>query len=754
MQTTATRTNPTLTLAAALACAGLAVTAACQSQQQSDIAVIERPETPTEAQPARIAVSGPVDRPSGRGLGEPKLLSRQTLARQRRAPENMHPQIFDAAPGQVRQVKYTARGAEAEDFMRAVAGDLLERPFLVEKGVSGGITIDIDQEMTDAEIYDLLGAVASLMGWTLQERDELLIVSQGQGMTRASAAPILNGRSADPTDMAAMRVFRFDHLSAGQAAEACKEFISETARTVVVGRSLVVADRVKQLNRIGALLYALDVPAFDGVELWTYELSHQTPDAAGRVLTSIAAASGLAGGNDARVAFVPLAGANRLMVISRDPGVQPMVRRWIEQMDTPPADARRQRYFYHIQHFAPSELVRLLNEFLAGDLEGDAGDPLDSRMRLSVSQEEDLLLIYATPQDYADLVALLEQIDRPRQQVFVQSVIAEVSLSDNLAFGVEHFLEASLGDLDVELFGSAPLTGTPGGSAFFVGTDGFSVIEALDRTTDVNLLSAPNLFVQDKGEAKIQVGGETPVLSSARETDVQLGGDSTVRNEIEYRDTGVTLTVQPKINEGGSVTLQITQEIRDAVENSSSTIGSPEFTVRIIETTVTVPHGQTLLLGGIITNDSVRTVDRVPVLGRLPLIGGAFRGFDNQTTRRELLLAITPTVVSNPEDTPMITGDFLAAVGGVRSAMERAGLGFDIRNPGSLNPYGLPGEPAPQDDAQRDAPDTPPPAAPEGSRAFSSLALAAADDANPDDAPVHRFLLDLAAIVAEREGRR
>ncbi|MFG0274428.1 MAG: hypothetical protein ACF8QF_05175 [Phycisphaerales bacterium] len=747
--TRAPRTRASLTLAACLACAGLAVSAGCKGQQKD--AQADQPPAPIRqaVEPARVAVSGPIDRPSGRGLGSTKLLNQQRLDAPPKAPESMSPDLLDAAPGQVRRVKYASRAVEAEDFLRVVVGDMLGRPYLGEPGVKGGVTIDIDQEMTDAELYDLVGAVASLMGWTLQERDDLLVVSAGQSLTRAPGAPILQGRSIDATDYSAIRIFRLGHISAGQAAEACKEFISDTARSVVAGRLLVIADRVSQLNRIGALLSALDTPAFDGVEMWTYRLAHQKPEDASRVLTSIAGASGLSSGNDARIAFLPLGATDRMMVVSRDPGVQPLVRRWVEQIDAPTGETVRQRYFYRIQHFAPTELLRLLKEFMAGEIEEGPTNPSDNRMRLAVSQEEDLLLIYATPGDYADLLALLERIDRPRQQVFVQSVIAEISLSDNLAYGVEYFLEATLDNVGVELLGTAPLVGNAGGSAFFVGTDGFAVIEALDRTTDVALLSAPSLFVQDKGEAKIQVGGETPILTSALETDQVSGGDSNVRNEIEYRDTGVTLTVQPRVNEGGSVTLQITQEIRDAVENSSSTIGSPEFTTRVIETTVTVPHGQTLLLGGIITNDRRKSVDRIPVLGRMPLIGPAFRSVSNETLKRELLLAITPTIVSDPGDVPIITGDFLNAVEGVRTALERAEMTFDIRNPGVLDPAGA-------DDAggAEAAPVRETPPEDRASGAFGALAMAAGGLSDPRADQVQQFFMDLAALLAEREGAR
>lgn len=650
---------------------GLAASGCKSKQRVAEEPTLSRNERIAALQTRTAEVSGPIARPGARSETQPaRLIARQRLEAPAAGPDNADMQVFDAAPGDVQHVKYSARDATPEEVVRVLVGEFLDRPFVLDAALRGAVTLDVDAEMTTSEIESLMGVVASMYGWTVEVQEGVTTVRAADSVGRLTTAPILRGQGAGATHEAGVRIFKLSNIAATQAAEALKEFTSAQARIAVVGRMLVCADRMGHLNRLGALITALDAPAFDGAEMWTYQLSTQQPGPVVQALESIATASNLRSANDARVSFVALPGTRRVMVISRDASVQPMVQRWIEQIDQPRDETKRQRYFYKIQHFDSTELVRVVKEFLGPEMEEDPKNPNDLGVRITSAAEEDLLLIYATPADYLDLLALLQRIDAPRQQVFLQSVIAEVNLSDSLAYGVEYFLQISTGEGDIEFVGEALQNIMATGSAFFVGSDGFALIEALDRKTDVRLLSAPSLFVEDKAEASIQVGGETPILTSATTAGSQTGGDTDVFNDIEYRPTGVTLTVQPRISETGSVQLTIRQEISDAIENSSSAIDSPEFTTRVVETKVSVPDGQTLVLGGIISNDRRKSVEKIPLLGDAPLVGPLFRGVDKSNDRVELMLAITPTIVSNLNDVPIVTSRFLEAVSTVREALE------------------------------------------------------------------------------------
>ncbi len=401
------------------------------------------------------------------------------------------------------------------------------------------------------------------------------------------------------------------------------------------------------------------------------------------MLTALGQASGLSVDGGALATFLDIPNSNVLMVIARDSSLQPMLRNWVERVDQRPDMPVRYDYVYHIQNYEPNELKVLLTAFYQGRLEKNVNDPVDNRMRLVVSATEDLLLISATPSDYADLMALLEKVDRSRQQVHIQAVIAEITLSDSLEYGVDYFLTTDTGPGILDLTGAlkqfAPAN--PAGTAVFLATDGFAVIDALKTKSNVSVLSAPSTFVRDKEEASLQVGAQVPIISAAIDSSTQVQGTSGVRNEVKYQDTGIILAVTPKINESGEVTMTIRLEVTDAVPTTSSGIDSPTFTTRIAETVVTVPSNMTVLIGGAIEH---RTTDRrggIPLLGDIPGIGAAFQSREKTVDRTELLLTITPTIVNNPADTSLIVSDFLRGAHSLREALQN----FDAPIAGALH---------------------------------------------------------------------
>jgi len=638
-----------------------------------------------EARPPAVGESvqqtpRPITQPFGAKGGtmdymETALLSQQRLQAQRRGPERVGLDVIEGEPEDLRPVALSFKDLAARDALRVIIGDLLGRSYVLDEDVQGAITLEIDEQMSDRDIEDLLEALAVMHGWSVQERGGQLVIRQASDGPRSSVAPILEARAAMPSERPAVRVFRPEHVAPSEVSNAVNPLQSEGGVSVVAGRLLIVADTVRQLNRIGEVVRALDVAPFDGVSIHTYGLRYQPPAAAQDALESLAQVTGLNRADRALASFVAIPGTGRLMVISQDPTVQPIVRRWVEQLDQPPDAPERFNYYYRIQNHEPAELAQLLRDFFADRLERDPTDPTDRGMRIIQSREEDMLLIRATPYDYAEAIAMLRAIDMARQQVYMQAVIAEVVLTNNLRYGVEYFLSGEGGSGVFEIAGGpvTPLGATAStGSAFFLGTDAFAVIEALDTESEVTILSTPSLFARDKAEGSIQVGQEVPIITTR--VDTQQGANA-IQNEVERRDTGVILEVTPRINEGGDVTLDLRAEITD-VQESDPELG-PTFSKREITTTVTVPHNQTLLLGGIIREEDTDSVDRVPVLGRIPGVGAAFRSVDRSRQRRELLIAIRPVVINAPADASPLAGEFLASAVAVRSALREvdAGLG-------------------------------------------------------------------------------
>ncbi|MBL8746467.1 MAG: hypothetical protein JNK58_08950 [Phycisphaerae bacterium] len=634
--------------------------------------------------PAPAFLPAPVFRPDQRLITEPiaasdhiargpTLIAQQRLTARVETSEGVAPTAIENDAGELIKVDVHLKSADFSDVVRVLLGDYMQRDFVIDPKVQGQVTLEIEDEFTKSEILSLLGEMGSIYGWFIEEREGVFFVRAGDKIAKAAGAPILQAAPALESDQPAVRIKRLRYVAPDQVSALLKELISENAKALVVGRTIVIADTTRQIARLSRLISALDAPSFDGVEIWTYRLGYRRPEDAQKVLESLATSSGVNAATDANVAFVPVPGTQRLMVVAKDATIQPTIQELLRQVDQPAESERRYRYIYRVQHYPQAALLKLVTDFFIDKIETPGAAPTTGagdtvpRIRIAADTASDLLLIHATPSDYADLLATLRAVDRAPQQVVVQSIIAEVNLTNALEYGVEYFLSqrTSLGSL--ELSGATPIANTLAatGGAFFIGGSGFAVIQALDRESETRILSQPKLVMSDRTKGSIQVGGEVPVKKATQGTGT---GASDIREEIEYRDTGVILTIEPLINESGTVLLKITQEVLD-VQQTTSVSDNPSFTTRKIETSVIVPSGKTVLLGGIINQAKRKDADRIPLLGRVPLLGEAFSNKSKTTERTELLLAITPTIMNEPDDLAGSASEFLRSIESIRAAL-------------------------------------------------------------------------------------
>lgn len=683
-------THRRLRSAAVLSICGAAVAlGGCASKRAAiDPAAPPRPlQPPAQYEPGGRRIVTMLPSPQISDGAGPAVVGKQRLTAAVQT-EPVEPSVLDGNGGEVRPVKITVKQAAIEDVVRILLGpDGLDRSYVIDPTLIGttgnnpqskAITMDIDEEMTTADMQDLMQAIALMQGWTLEDRDGVVFIRPSATTAQNPNTPILEAQAALGTEQPVIRVKRLRFLSAADAANAVKDLVSPGGKLVQSGRSVLIVDTASQANRLARVLASLDVPAFAGVEVWTYRLASRSPEAAAAVLTSIVQPLGVsastATGSEAAVAFVPIPDSSRLLVIARDPTLQSFVHDLVRQIDQPEDRVARNRYLYRAQYYSALELEKILEQFFSDRLDnvgipGAVQAPTQSRasngIRIIADEKERLLLLYATPDDYAALISTLRELDQPKQQVVMTSIIAEVAMTNTLEYGVEYFLRGldkeGLGILELAGGASDLVSGVPTGSAIFTAADGFAVIQALERQTDVNILSQPNLTAQDGKAAEIQVGGETPIPEG--DIDTETGG---LRRDITYKDIGIILKITPTINESGDVTMEIDQNIADVLAQSEL---GPEFTTRRIVTTVTVPHGQTLLMGGIIQTETTDNERRIPLVGSIPIVGEAFKSRLLTKERRELLLAITPRVVSAPRYAQQTLSEFLVAAQGVSEAM-------------------------------------------------------------------------------------
>jgi len=398
------------------------------------------------------------------------------------------------------------------------------------------------------------------------------------------------------------------------------------------------------------------------------------------------------------VRFVPIERMNAILVLSQQPRYLDEVRNWIARLDRSQNLDGRQLFVYYVQNGKAEDLAKTLSSVFSGgkgpvvasvsvapaatpggaraanspgaSTAGLTASPVasalrsagDEGVRIIADQTNNALLILADRGEYGQIQAALAKLDIVPLQVLIEATILEVTLRDVLRFGVQYFfntggLDLADGGKTILSTAAAPIQSLLPGFSFTL-TNGPSpkfIIDTLSQITEVNVLSSPAVLVLDNQNARLQVGDQVPITTQAQQSTVT--GGAPLVNTIEYRDTGVTLDVWPRVNASGLVTLEISQEVSSVIATTTSTINSPTIQQRLITSTVAINNEETVVLGGLIKEDDTEDKAGIPFLNDLPFIGNLFGSQSSTINRTELLVILTPRVVRNRLEARNLTRD-------------------------------------------------------------------------------------------------
>jgi len=300
-------------------------------------------------------------------------------------------------------------------------------------------------------------------------------------------------------------------------------------------------------------------------------------------------------------------------------------------------------------------------------------------VKIIADEVNNALVVVATAQDYAVVQRVIEQLDVMPLQVLIDATIVEVTLKDELKYGIKWFLSHNNGgqnaagsnfnDKDTFFSDAAAIAAgaaTGGFGYAFLSNSGDigAVLDAAATDNIANVISSPSVMVLNNQEATIQVGKEVPILTS-ESTNTSGGADPVVTNTIQMRETGITLIVKPRVNANGLVIMEIDQKADDVIETTTEGIKSPSFQQRQITSKVAVQSGETIVLGGLISETDTFNKNGIPWLHKLPLIGPLFGETDKKNNKTELVVLITPRVVKTRQDARLITNEFKRKLSGI-----------------------------------------------------------------------------------------
>ncbi len=293
-------------------------------------------------------------------------------------------------------------------------------------------------------------------------------------------------------------------------------------------------------------------------------------------------------------------------------------------------------------------------------------------VRITADVTNNAILVYANNESQRIVERTIRAIDRPQRQIAIEATIAEVTLNDQLNYGVQYFLASQKGSISSTIPGVATNSTTaiePASNAvnaaagallgrvlpgfnFLIGSENSPrvVLDALHNVTNVKVLSNPSLVVLDNQAATLQVGDQVPFSTG---TATVLTANNTVVSTIDYKNTGIILRVLPRANSNGNIVLDIEQEISSVAAGSAGSL-TPTISQRRVKSSIAVTSGQTVLLAGLISENENKTRQGIPILDSIPGVGDAFSHQNNMRTRTELILFIRPTLIKDAVDAHVI----------------------------------------------------------------------------------------------------
>jgi general secretion pathway protein D len=296
-------------------------------------------------------------------------------------------------------------------------------------------------------------------------------------------------------------------------------------------------------------------------------------------------------------------------------------------------------------------------------------------VRITADVTNNAVLVYANQDAQRVVEQTIRQIDRPQRQIAIEATIAEVTLNNQLNYGVQFFLASQKGSISNTISGVSNAATVGSGAVeaasnavnaasgallgrvlpgfnFLIGSENSPrvILDALHGVTDVKVLSNPSLVVLDNQAATLQVGDQVPFSTG---TATVLTANNTVVNTIDYKNTGIILRVLPRANANGNVVLDIEQEISSVAAGSTNSL-TPTISQRRVKSSIAVTSGQTVLLAGLISESENRQRQGIPILDSIPGVGDAFSHQTTARARTELILFIRPTVIKDGVDAHVI----------------------------------------------------------------------------------------------------
>ncbi len=569
--------------------------------------------------------------------------------------------------------------------------DLTGRNFILDDRVKGKISVYSPSKLSNEEAYNVFVSVLELKGFTVVQSGKVAKIVPSAGAKQSGFTLFPAGQALPVNESYVAQVTKLENISAQEALTFLQPMISKDGHISAFGPGnlILMVDSSLNIRKLHGILQTIDTERTrEGLEI-IYLKNASAESVAATIRQWLTGSDGkpagqptAAGGSGGGGAGSVLADQrlNALLVFGND-NTKKAVRELVAKLDVAPPEASSKVNVYYLENTDATEMAKVLDGVVKGitaqaTAPGQPGaaapqaSPFDSgKVTITPDKASNSLVIMASPNDYNNLTQVIKKLDRRSKQVFVQVLIAEVSLNKSRALGMQsgviggavlnqYMTVAGMYDPLGTLadFGKILAAGgklTPSLSASPVNVT--AVLKALDENGLLNVLSTPNILTSDNKEAEINVGENVPFKGAS--TQSTFG----TTESVERKDIGINLKIKPQISEGDYIRLDINQEI-SAVKGKGDAIDLIT-TKRAAKTSIVVKNKETVVIGGLIQDTEEENIQKTPFLGDIPGLGWLFKTKTKTKNKTNLMILLTPHIVKDAADLATVSDEQRAKFG-------------------------------------------------------------------------------------------
>lgn len=593
------------------------------------------------------------------------------------------------------------------DFIIYALGETMKIVFVMDDKVMNNkqpVTLRMPDAMPAAKAMEIVLGMLEKHGVYLEEKAGALYIlskpPQQPLPPTPEPYPIQFGHNVSDSPTEILQIVPLKYYTAMEL----KALLEEITRTTVrikaypTGNIMMMYGRPDEIRKVMDVVETFDIPYLVNKKTFLLHFTYIKAEDFINEMKTILTGLGYriaASANDPGPLFMHIKQLRAALVVSPDDKTSRLILEWkskLDAADSASAGVEERAFSFRPQYARASELVKSIQMLYGiapsaagvsrpiqgvtatgqgiaapgqgyspqmGTVQGGTGILLPG-MRISADDNRNIIIFIGTPSSYKVVYDLLTNIDTPPRQVLIEASIIELTLTDELKYGVEWFLKNSQsgGSYNLGTMGRLGLTQLGLVYNFISDTANIqALISAMATQNRANILSTPRLMVLDNKEASIQVGSDIPTVTG-QVTSAAIPSSTTqpgILQNITYRNTGVMMRIRPTINTEGLLTLDIAQEVSQSGAPGAG--GSPVILTRQITTTVIVGHGQTVALGGLMKENEGLVETKVPILGDIPFIGHLFKYTSKVKEKTELLVLVTPSILSTTDEAEKITGE-------------------------------------------------------------------------------------------------